>query len=128
MWHDPDAAIVGFPRGVAGAAHAAAHAPPTLAIVVGAGLAVLVAVFLLALALVSNRRPPGREGDDDQGSGPGGGGPGRPDPDGGDAPGGVPAWWLDFEREFAEYVSQRDTVIEPGCPSRGSPAPSRICA
>lgn len=114
MWHDRDPATVGFTRAVARGAHAAPHTP-TLAIVVGIALAVLVLVFLLALALVSNRRPPGREGDDDQGSGPGGGGPGRPGPDG-DAPGGVPAWWLDFEREFAAYVSQRNAADEPTVP------------
>jgi hypothetical protein len=78
---------------------------PTWAIVVGIGLGVLLMCWL-GLALVSNRRPPGREGDDDHGSGPGGGGPGRRGPDGGDAPGGAPAWWPDFEREFAAYVSE----------------------
>src|SRR5258707_1167850 len=103
MWQDADAAAIGAARAVAQTAHAASHTP-TWSIVVGVGLGVLVTTLWLALALVSTRRPPGREGDDDHGSGPGGGGPGRPGPDGGDAPGGAPEWWADFERQFAAYV------------------------
>lgn len=114
MWHDPDAATVGFGRAVAQAAHPASQAP-TLVIVVGIGLAVLVSVFLVALALIGNRQPPRREGDDDQGSGPGGG-PGRPGPDDGDAPGGAPAWWPEFEREFAAYAADRNAVNQPTIP------------
>jgi hypothetical protein len=114
MWHDAGAATAGFGRGLAQAAHPAPHAP-TLAIVAGILLAVLVPVFSLAVALVSNRQPPGRDGDDDQGSGPGGG-PGRPGPDDGDAPGGAPAWWPDFEREFAAYAANRNAVNQPTIP------------
>jgi len=110
MWPDVDTAAVGLTRGVARATHAAPHTP-TWAIVVGIGLGVLIAMFWRGLALVSNRQPPGREGDDDHGSGPGGGGPGRPGPDGGDAPGDAPAWWADFERQFAAYVSERNASV-----------------
>jgi hypothetical protein len=110
MWHDVDAAAVGLTRAVGRAAHVAQHTP-TWAIVVGVGLGVMVAMLWLALALVSNRQPPGREDDDDHGSGPGGGGPGPQDPDGGDAPGGAPVWWADFERQFAAYVSERKASV-----------------
>jgi hypothetical protein len=110
MWQDVDAAAVGLTPTVARAAHAAPPTP-TWAIVVGIGVGVLLALFWLTLALVSHRQPPGREGDDDHGSGPGGGGPGRPGPDGGDAPGGAPVWWADFEREFAAYVSERKASV-----------------
>jgi hypothetical protein len=110
MSHDAHAAAVVLPRGVARAAHAGPHAP-TWAIVVGIGLGVLVAVFCLTLALIRDRPPPGREGDDNHGSGPGGGGPRRPGPDGGDAPGGAPEWWADFERQFAAYVSERKASV-----------------
>jgi hypothetical protein len=65
----------------------------------------------VALVLLSNPRPPGRNPDDDQGSGPSGGGPGRPGPDGGDAPGGTPALWAEFERDFAAYVSERPASL-----------------
>ena len=101
-----DATVAGLTRAVAQAGHAAPQ-KPSWAIIIGIGVGVPLAMFFLALVLGSTRRPPGREGDDDHGSGPGGGGPGRPGPDGGDAPGGAPAWWPDFEREFAAYVSER---------------------
>ena len=110
MWQHVDAAVVGLPRAVARAAHAAPHTP-TWAIVAGLEVAVLVAMFWLAFALVGNRQPPGRESDDDHGSGPGGGGPRRRGPDGGDAPGGAPGWWADFEREFDAYVSERKARV-----------------
>jgi hypothetical protein len=110
MWQDMDAAAVGLTRAAAQAAHAAPHTP-TWTVVVGIGLGVLLAMFWLAFALVSNGQPPGCEGDDDHGSGPGGGGPGRRGPDGGDAPGGAPAWWAEFEREFAAYVSERKASV-----------------
>ena len=107
MLQHVDAAAVGLTRAAARAADAAPQTP-TWAVVLGIGLGVLLMTFWLALALVSNRRPPGREGDDDHGSGPGGGGPGRRGPDGGDAPGGAPERWADFERQFAAYVSEQE--------------------
>jgi hypothetical protein len=84
------------------------------ATVVGIGFAVAITMFWLALALISNRRPPGPGGSDDPGSGPGGGGPGRRGPDGGDAPDGSPAWWADFERQFAAYASARTASVVQG--------------
>jgi hypothetical protein len=110
MWQHVAAAAVGLTRAAARAAHAAPHTP-TWAVVVGIGLGVLLATFWLALALVSNRQPPGREGDDDHGSGPGGGGPRRQGPDAGDGPGGAPTSWADFERQFAAYVSERRASV-----------------
>jgi hypothetical protein len=104
MWHDRDAVAVGLTRVAARTAHAAQT--PTWAIVLGIGLGVLLMLWL-GLALVRAWRSPGRGSDDEHGSGPGGGGPGRPGPDGGDPPGGAEAWWPDFEREFAAYVSER---------------------
>jgi hypothetical protein len=103
MWHDRDAVTVGLSRVAARTAHAAPT--PTWVIVLGIGLGVLLIVWL-GLVLVRDW-PPGQGGDDDHGSGPGGGGPGRPGPDSGGPPGGVDAWWPDFEREFAAYVSER---------------------
>jgi hypothetical protein len=110
MWRDADAAAVGLTRAGARAAHTAPHTP-TWAIVVGIGLGVLLVVLWLGLALVSIRRPPGRDGDDDHGSGPGGGGPGRRGPDGGEPPGSAPVSWADFEREFAAYVAERKAGV-----------------
>jgi hypothetical protein len=110
MWHDADAAALGLTRVVARTAHAAPRTP-AWAVAVGIGLCVVLAMFWLGLVFLSYRRPPGREGDDDHGSGPGGGGPGRPGPNSGDAPGGAPTWWPDFEREFAAHVSEREAVV-----------------
>jgi hypothetical protein len=109
MWQHAHFAAVGFTQAVGRATHAAP--PSTWAIVVGAGLCALLAMLCLRVALVSNRQPPGREGDDDHGSGPSGGGPGRPGPDGGDPPGSTPEWWLDFEREFAALVSEQTASL-----------------
>jgi hypothetical protein len=110
MWHDADSAAIGLTRVVSGAPNAAPHTS-AWAIVVCIGLSVLLATFFLTLVVISTRQPPGRGGDDDHGPGPGGGGPGRPGPDGGDAPGGTPASWADFEREFAAYVSERTAGV-----------------
>jgi hypothetical protein len=109
MWQHAHVAAVGFTHAVGRATHASP--PSTWAIAVGAGLGALLATFCLVVVLISNRQPPGREGDDDHGSGPSGGGPGRPGPDGGDAPGGAPAWWADFERDFAAHVSERTASV-----------------
>lgn len=110
MWQNAHAAAVGLTRVAARTARAVPPAP-TWAIVVSIGLGALLATFVLWLALVGIRQPPGRDGDDDHGSGPSGGGPGRPGPDGGDAPGGAPTWWPDFEREFAAHVSERQAIV-----------------
>jgi hypothetical protein len=109
MWQDAHAAAVGLTGVAARTAHAASPAP-TWAIAVGIGLGVLLATLVLWCALVATRQPPRGDGDDDRGSGPGGGGPGRPGPDGGDAPGGAPTWWPDFERDFATHVSEREAT------------------
>lgn len=110
MSQDVGAAVVGLARAGAGAAHAASHVP-TRAIVVGIGLCIILAMFQVALAVVSSRQPRGGDDDDDHASGPGGGGPRRRGPDGGDAPGGAPTWWADFEREFAACVSERQASV-----------------
>src|SRR5262249_45846218 len=48
----------------------------------------------------------GDDSDDHGGAGPGRGGPGSPGPDDHDSPGGDPAWWAEFEREFAAYTGR----------------------
>ena len=78
-------------------------------LVVGA-LFVPVAIVLL-IARVAPTRPRRDEGDGDSGRGGGPGGPRRPrgDPP---EPDSDPAWWPEFERQFAAHV-QRHRRIEP---------------
>jgi hypothetical protein len=64
---------------------------------------VTLAVILLLVVLFA-RWPGGGDDPEDSGSGPGTGPP-PPGPDPG--PGGDPAWWGDFEREFARHVARR---------------------
>jgi hypothetical protein len=67
-------------------------------------LAVFAAVLLILLRPPRDHRD-GADGDSGpggRGRGPGGGGPDPPQPTGDD-----PAWWPEFERELAEYVSTR---------------------
>jgi hypothetical protein len=109
MHYYVDIAAVSLSRAVAHPAHAASPTP-TWAVVMSVGLGLVLTTAWVALALVSIRRPPGRQGDDDHGSGPGGGGPRRQGPDG-DAPSGTPALWAEFERDFAAYVSKRTASL-----------------
>jgi hypothetical protein len=70
----------------------------TLGVVAATGVAVALMVLLL--------RPVDRpDGSDDSDSG-GGGGNVRRDPPGLGSSGGGPAWWPEFEREFADYVAR----------------------
>jgi hypothetical protein len=105
-----DIAAAGLTGAMARTADAAAPTP-TWVVVMSIGLGVVLTTVWVALALVSIRRPPGRQGDDDHGSGPGGGGPGGRGPGGGDAPSGPPALWAEFERDFATYVSERTASL-----------------
>ncbi len=89
----------------------------TRASAIGAALiavATLVVPFggiVLFVACLTPRHEPRDDGDDDSGSGGGPGGPrgpggGPPKPEGG------PAWWPEFERQFAAYVAH-DRRVEP---------------
>jgi hypothetical protein len=53
-------------------------------------------------------------GSDDEDGGPGwGGGGSRPSgPDGPREPGGEPAWWPEFERQFAAWVESRALALQ----------------
>jgi hypothetical protein len=104
------AAEVAFARGPAWAGHAG-HPPPTWVTIAVIVVTVMFALVWLWLVLMSRRHPPGRDGDDDRGAGPGGGGPRRPGPDDRDAPGGDPAWWDEFERQFSAYVAARELAV-----------------
>jgi hypothetical protein len=67
-------------------------------------IASMTIVFGIACIVAGLRRPGRRPGDDDHedlGGGGGGGGPGPEAPRGGD---GDPAWWPEFERQFAAHV------------------------
>ena len=57
------------------------------------------------IALFTEPAPDRRDsGEGDSGPG-GGGGPGRGGPDHPGPGGGDPAWWPEFERQFAEYIT-----------------------
>lgn len=60
-------------------------------------------IFLLVWVVVLVTRPPRHGGDDDDEGRGGGGGPRGPDRP--PSPSGDPAWWPDFERQFAEYAA-----------------------
>jgi Mg/Co/Ni transporter MgtE len=68
------------------------------------GIVVVLVVFVTVVAWWARRGGP-----DDPGDGGGGGG-GRPPPP--DPPG--PAWWPEFERDFAEYVASTRAGVPPG--------------
>jgi hypothetical protein len=78
--------------------------------------ALIVALAALVLCLDGALGPP----DNDDGGG-GGGSASGPRPD----PGGEPAWWPAFEREFRDYASaygrSSTTAVEPAHSSFGSP-------
>ena len=57
-------------------------------------------------------------GHDDPGDSGGGGRPGRPSPEPPPAPDG-PAWWPEFEREFAAYVAAVDVRSGAEVSARG---------
>jgi len=70
--------------------------------------------IVLFVACLTPRHGPRDGGDDDSGSAGGPGGPGGPRGPGGGPPKpeGGPAWWPEFEREFAAYVAH-DRRVEP---------------
>ena len=88
------AAEVAFARGPAWAGHAG-HPPPTWVTIAVIVVTVMFALVWLWLVLMSRRHPPGRDGDDDRGAGPGG----------------DPAWWDEFERQFSAYVAARELAV-----------------
>jgi hypothetical protein len=103
-------AAMEFTRGSAWAAHSASTAPTWVTALATAAcvLVVMCVVWLIAVAVGAA----GANGDkDDRDEGPGGGGgrggPPSPDRSGGDCPGGEPAWWPEFELQFAAYVAGR---------------------
>ena len=100
----------GLTRASAWAAHAASPGL-TWATLVAIAFTLLVLLLGFGLALIAVRRLGGRDGDDDGGWWPGGGGPRRPGPDGHDSPPGDPAWWTEFERQFAAYVAMRESRL-----------------
>jgi hypothetical protein len=61
-------------------------------------------IFGIANTLAGLRGPRPRPGDDDDGDSRGGGGRGGPGPDAPRGPAGDPAWWPEFERQFAAHV------------------------
>jgi hypothetical protein len=101
---------------IAGAAGASPHIHGATAIAgweTALAIAVLIFLSLGALAIMSFgfvRQPRGRGGEDAD-SGPGGGGPGRRGPGGPREPQGDPAWWPEFERQFAAYVVCRNAGV-----------------
>jgi len=105
----------------AGVHRAAASGGLTLADILGMVTAVVIPIGLVVLAALCARRLDRRdEGDGESGDqgGPGGwgrGGPGGPPwPDQGPRlPNGDPAWWPEFERQFAAYVGQQAGRFAP---------------
>ena len=61
-------------------------------------------IFGIANNIASFRRARRRPSDDEDGDSQGGGGRGGPGPDGPSGPDGDPAWWPEFERQFAAHV------------------------
>jgi hypothetical protein len=109
------ATAVGFARASAWAARSASTTPSWLAVVavLACVLFAVCVVWLFAAGPGPHDRP---DGEDNRGSGPGGGGrgPGGPPssgPDGRTSPGDEPAWWPEFEREFAAYVAARTAGV-----------------
>ena len=96
-------ASAGIGRASAWAAHPAASAP-TWATILALVAFVVTVVVGIVFALISSWQPP-QSGGDNGGWGRGGG-PRRPRPSGDQSPGGDPAWWPDFERQFAAYVAK----------------------
>jgi hypothetical protein len=110
----------------AGVHRAAATSGFTLADILGIVTVLIVPIGVVVLALLARRRDPRDDGDGDSGwgrGGPGGwgrGGPGGPPwlDDGPRLPNGDPAWWPEFERQFAAYVGQEVGRFAPSRRSR----------
>jgi len=99
----------------AGVHRATAASGLTLANILSIVTVLIIPIGVVVLAaLLARRRDPRDDGDGDSGwgrGGPGGGGRGGPggppwSGDGPRLPNGDPAWWPDFERQFAAYVGQ----------------------
>jgi hypothetical protein len=84
-------------------------------------------VILAAVAItVASRRATRRRGDDDTDFGGGGGGGG---PDAPRDPGGDPAWWPEFERQFADYANAPTPVMSrPTMSVCIVSVPSKVCS
>ena len=80
-----------------------------------ASVIIVVVAFVLGVALIV-RLVLNSGGDDGDDPGSDGGGPGRRRPAPGRPPSAPPAWWPEFEREFADYVAanSRNRGIETG--------------
>jgi len=96
--------------GLAPAHASVAHAGPattTLGAVLSISVPLVFVLLSTALIIASRLHHPGPSADEDADSGPGGGGGGWRRPDGPRSPQGDPAWWPEFERQFAAYVAGR---------------------
>jgi hypothetical protein len=68
-------------------------------------IASVVMILGIATTAAGLRRPHQRHSDDDDADFRGDGGPGGPGPDAPRGPEGDPAWWPEFERQFAAHVA-----------------------
>jgi hypothetical protein len=104
-------AAMRFTQGSPWAAHSASTASMWVTALIAAACVLLVVcvVWLVAVA-VGAAGANGEKDDRDEGPGGGGGrgGPPSPDRSGGDSPAGEPAWWPEFELQFADYVAARE--------------------
>ena len=72
--------------------------------VISATIASVAIIFGIASTLAGLRGPRPRPCDDDDGDSGGGDGRGGPGPHAPRSPAGDPAWWPEFERQFAAHV------------------------
>jgi hypothetical protein len=118
----PGAAVVFVHWAPPGSRVTSAPANWVTMIAVIASLAIMVAVAIT----VASRRATRRRGDDDTDFGGGGGGRG---PDAPRDPEGDPAWWPEFERQFADYANAPTPVMSrPTMSVCIVSVPSKVCS
>lgn len=112
-----------FQTAVAAAHDAAGAGGPGIAAILGTLVVLLVPCGLVLVGAIFPPRP-GSRGDEDPDSGwGGGGGGGRPRPGGSPPqPETGPAWWPEFERQFAAYVQRARHVERVGVTSQAGEA------
>ena len=104
-------AAIALAHGAGSSAHIGAVAVNWVAVI---SVTLTSVVTILAIAtIVAGLRRHQRRGDDDDADFPGGGGRGGPGPDVPRGPEGDPAWWPEFERQFAAHVTdvRRSTAM-----------------